>query len=240
MTRVSISLTLLIAALAAAPAAAQEDRIASRPTIAVVGFDTSRTGWMPPPGFGETIADLLTDRLVAGSSFRIIDASLVTVPGDDPGRTPASVLMERARSVGVQFLVLGAVTQLSMEKRSSSGGGILPIPFVGGLIKKKRADSIVGLTIRMLDVRTGELITTVTAQGDASGKTSSGGGGLAIVAGVPFGGGKHSSATGIQDGLLATAVTEAVTTVAAQLSAVAPRLNRPMVGFFTPLFTYVP
>jgi curli biogenesis system outer membrane secretion channel CsgG len=209
----------------AVPAQARQAPPVSRPTIAVVAFDTTRTGWMPPPGFGETIADLLTDRLVSGGAFRIIDPSLVVAPGDDVGRMPASMLMERAAGAGVQYLVLGAVTRLSMEHRTSTGGGMVPIPIVGGLIRKQKTDSILGLTIRMVDTRTGEIITTTTAQGDASGNTSSGGGVAALVH-LPFVAGKSSSATGIQDGLLANAVGEAVAAVAEHLNTVAPRLIR--------------
>jgi hypothetical protein len=75
MSRLQIAMLMLAALLVAAPAGAQDDRPVSRPTIAVVAFDTTRTGWMPPPGFGETVADLLTDRLVSGGAFRIIDSS---------------------------------------------------------------------------------------------------------------------------------------------------------------------
>ena len=150
MRLTSITSSLLAAMLVAAPALAQEDRPVSRPTIAVVAFDTTRTGWMPPPGFGETVADLLTDRLVSGGAFRIIDTSLVVLPGDDVGRMPAAMLMERATTAGVHYLVLGAVTRLSMEHRTSTGGGVVPIPIVGGLIKKKKTDSILRLTIRMV------------------------------------------------------------------------------------------
>ena len=219
----SIAYPMLGAMLVASPALAQDDRRVSRPTIAVVAFDTTRTGWMPPPGFGETVADLLTDRLVSGGAFRIIDTSLVVLPGDDVGRMPAAMLMERATSAGVHYLVLGAVTRLSMEHRTSTGGGVVPIPIVGGLIKKKKTDSILGLTIRMVDVRTGEIITTTTVEGSSSGNTSSGGG-VAGVVHLPFVAGKHSSATGIQDGLLANAVGQAVAAVAEHLNAAAPRL----------------
>jgi curli biogenesis system outer membrane secretion channel CsgG len=136
---------------------------------------------------------------------------------------PAAMLMERAASAGVHYLVLGAVTRLSMEHRTSTGGGVVPIPIVGGLIKKKKTDSILGLTIRMVDTRTGEIITTTTVEGSSSGNTSSGGGVAAFVH-LPFVAGKHSSATGIQDGLLANAVGEAVMAVAEHLKAAAPRL----------------
>lgn len=233
MTRTSIAYAVLATLLVAAPVQAQEDRQVSRPTIAVVAFDTTRTGWMPPPGFGETVADLLTDRLVSGGAFRIIDTSLVVAPGDDVGRMPASMLMDRAAGAGIQYLVLGAVTRLSMEHRTSTGGGVVPIPIVGGLIRKQKTDSILGLTIRMVDTRTGEIITTTTAQGDASGNTSSGGGVAGFIH-LPFAAGKSSSATGIQDGLLANAVGEAVAAVADHLNAAAPRLTKPVPGSGVP------
>jgi len=251
MRLTSIAFTMLAAMMVGVPAQAQDAPAVSRPTIAVVAFDTTRTGWMPPPGFGETVADLLTDRLVSGGAFRIVDSSLVIMPGDDVGRVPAAALMERAAGAGVRYLVLGAVTRLSMEHRSSTGGGVVPIPIVGGLIRKQKTDSILGLTIRMVDTRTGEIITTTTAQGDASGNTSSGGGVAGFVH-LPFVAGKHSSATGIQDGLLANAVMEAVTAVAEHLNTVAPRMTRPVPGStvsrtvpgslfrFGSLYTYVP
>ena len=233
MPRFHIAPLMLAAMLLAATAAAQEAPPVARPTIAVVAFDTTRTGWMPPPGFGETVADLLTDRLVSGGAFRIIDTSLVVLPGDDVGRMPAAMLMERATSAGVHYLVLGAVTRLSIEHRSSTGGGVVPIPIVGGLIKKKKTDSIVGLTIRMVDVRTGEIITTTTVEGSSSGNTSSGGGVGAFVH-LPFIAGKHSSASGIQDGLLANAVGQAVAAVAEHLNAAAPRLAPSVPGSGVP------
>jgi curli biogenesis system outer membrane secretion channel CsgG len=227
MTRLHIATLTFAAMLIATPARAQEDRALSRPTIAIVAFDTTRTGWMPPPGFGETIADLLTDRLVSGGAFRLIDSSLVVTPGEDVGRMPAAMLMDRAAGAGVQFLVLGAVTRLSMEQRTSTGGGVVPIPIVGGLIKKKKTDSILGLTLRMVNVRTGEITTTTTVQGSSSGNTSSGGG-IAAIVHLPFIAGKHSSAIGIQDGLLAKAASEAVAAAAEHLNAAASRVTLPV------------
>jgi curli biogenesis system outer membrane secretion channel CsgG len=229
MRLTSIVYTMLATMMVGAPARAQDAPQVSRPTIAVVAFDTTRTGFMPPPGFGETVADLLTDRLVSGAAFRIIDSSLVITPGDDVGRIPAAMLMERAAGAGIHYLVLGAVTRLSMEHRTSTGGGVVPIPIVGGLIRKQKTDSVLGLTIRVVDTRTGEIITTTTAEGNSSGNTSSGAGVAALVH-LPFIAGKHSSATGIQDGLLANAVGEAVAAVAEHLNTVAPRLTRPVPG----------
>src|SRR6185295_12574598 len=59
------------------PAIAQP---AARPAIAVAPFDTDRTGWMPPPHFGETVADLLASRLVNLGSFRVFDRGVLPEP----------------------------------------------------------------------------------------------------------------------------------------------------------------
>ena len=224
LTRIVAASTL--AGFLAAPAQAQEDKTpVARPSVTVAAFDTSRTAWMPPPSFGATVAELLTDRLVAAGTFRVIDSTLMGSPhATADASLPA--LRERATESGVQFLIVGAVTRLSLEQRTSSGGGIIPIPIVGGLIRKHKTESIIGLTIRVIDVQTGEVVATATSEGNASGSTSSGGG-LGIVGKVPIVGAKRSSATGIKDGLLDAAVHQAVATVAEQLAAAAARLWPP-------------
>lgn len=221
-----IFIAFVFAGLLAAPAHAQEDKAPiSRPTVAIAAFDTSRTAWMPPPSFGATVAELLTDRLVAAGPFRVIDSTLM---GSASASADASLaaLRERAIESGVQFLIVGSVTRLSLEQRTSSGGGIIPIPIVGGLIRKHKTESIIGLMIRVIDVQTGEVVATATSEGTASGSSSSGGG-VGLVGKVPIVGAKRSSATGIKDGLLDAAVHQAVAAVAEQLAAAAPQFSPP-------------
>jgi curli biogenesis system outer membrane secretion channel CsgG len=195
----------------------------ARPSVTVANFDTDRTGWMPPPHLGETLAELLTDRLVGTGPYRVVDRQwLVTAP-DDQRRVPFEALLDRAADAGVDYLIAGAVTRLSIERQSSTGGGFLPLPFAGGLVRKHKTESVIGLTIRVIDVRTGEVVATSTSASGASQQNTTGGG-IAIVGHVPLIGGGGSSVTGFQDRLLDTAVQEAITAAADKILAAAPRL----------------
>jgi curli biogenesis system outer membrane secretion channel CsgG len=219
--------TLALAAFLLVGPAVDQPAASFRPTLTVADFETDRTGWMPPPRLGTTLAEHLTDRLVAAGAYRVMDRAWLASATGESGVVPLPVLIERALQSGVDYLVIGSVTRLSIEKNSSTRGGIVPIPFVGGLFKKKKTESVIGLTIRLVDVRTGEVVATSAAQGDAMHQTK-GGGGIAIVGHVPIvaGAGGSSSTTGYLDRLLDTAVQEAVTAAAARLVAAAPRLSR--------------
>jgi curli biogenesis system outer membrane secretion channel CsgG len=212
----------LIMVLVASPAPAPQPAAHPRPTLTVADFETDRTGWMPPPRLGTTLAEQLTDRLVTAGAYRVMDRAWLTSGAGESGGVPLAALIERAQGHGVDYLVVGSVTRLSIEKNSTTRGGIVPIPLVGGLFKKNKTESVIGLTIRLIDVRTGEVLATSVAQGDATHQTKSGGG-IAIVGHVPIvaGAGGSNSATGFLDGLLDVAVQQAVTAAAAQLVAAA-------------------
>jgi curli biogenesis system outer membrane secretion channel CsgG len=230
----------IAALLAAGPLSAQdiasdqlEQTVADavlRPSLTVAEFQTDRTGWMPPPHLGETLAELLTDRLVTSGQYRITDRVWL-LSESDPRRgtsfgSPFDRLRERAASAGVDYVVAGAVTRFSTEKRQRTGGGLLPVPIVGGLLKRSRIESVIGLTLRVIAVRTGEVVATATADSAAS-QTSTKGGGLAVIGGVPIpvvvAGG--SSVTGFQDRLLDEAVQRAITSAAQRLVDEKPRLK---------------
>ena len=224
MTTYALALTTF---LLAAPIPTQASVPAQRPTLTVADFETDRTGWMPPPRLGATLAEQLTDRLVTAGAYRVMDRAWLTSSTSESGFIPLPVLIERAQGHGVDYLVVGSVTRLSIEKNSSTRGGIVPIPFVGGLFTKKRTESAIGLTIRLIDVRTGEVVATSVTQGDATHQTKAGGG-IVVVGPVPIvgGAGGGGSTTGHLDRLLDTAVQKAVTAAAARLVAAAPQLSR--------------
>ncbi len=217
---VASTLALLVCAATAAgqtvpPAAAVQP---AKPMVTVADFATDRTGWMPPPGFGTTLAEVLTDRLIAAGTYRVMDRSWLTASLDDPNRPSLAALIDRAAAAHVDYLVLGSVTRFSIEKRSSNTGGIVPLPLVGGLIHKEQTEYVVGLTIRVVDVGTGEVVATSTAEQGATDRSTSGGG-IVVVAHVPIAGGKGSSATGFQDRLVNVAFQQAVTEAAEKLVA---------------------
>jgi len=222
-SRIVISAAACLAAASAATAQTMA-AIQSATTFVVAPFETNRTGWMPPPRLGETLAELLAAHLVTGAGVRVIErAWLPVVPGSAP--EPTAGVFERAVNGGVDYVVLGSVTRLSIERQSSSRAGLLPIPVAGGLIRKQKTETVVGLTVRVVDVRTGQIVGTATSQGGGTHQKTSGGG-LALVGKLPLVGGGGSSASGFQDRLLDEAVQEAIGAVAAELAAVAIRLGR--------------
>jgi len=213
------------ALLIASTASAQQPDSAgpTRPLMTIADLETNRTGWVPPPRLGSTLAEMLTDRLVASGKFRIVDRASIA---DDVGAIPSGMLRDRARDAGVAYILVGAVTRFSNEKHQSGGGGFLPIPFAG-LFHKTKVESVIGLVLRVIDVRTGEVVATASAEGGSSDSHTSGGG-LAVVGHVPLpiGGAGGSSATGVQDRLLDVAAQDAVGQAANQIIAAAERIGR--------------
>ena len=232
LTSSGLCLLAAIIALAPRPAAAQEPPGTqpsvmtaaigpiARPTLAIAPFDTDRTGWMPPPHFGETVADLLAARLVDQGGFRVFDRGVL--PEFDQGRRPPfDAIREIARQSGVDYVVLGAVTRFGNEKKSTRGG-LLGIPFLGGGGKSSQ-ESSVGLTVRVIDVRSGEIVSTTTSLGAASKshRTIAGGG---LVHGLPVGGLLTSSSSGSLDRLVGEALVSAIEDAAASLTSAAARI----------------
>jgi curli biogenesis system outer membrane secretion channel CsgG len=176
---------------------------------------------MPPPHFGETVADLLASRLVTLGSFRVFDRGVLPEP-DQGRRLPLDAIREIARQSGVDYVVLGAVTRFGNEKKNTRGG-LLGIPFLGGGGKSSQ-ESSVGLTIRVIDVRTGEIVSTTTSLGAASKshRTVAGGG---LVHGLPVGGLITSSSSGSLDRLVGEALVGAIDDAAASLAKAAARIS---------------
>ena len=228
MVPVSCAFAALIALLSASPTRAQDVAILpERPVVTVADFDTDRTGWMPPPRLGTTLAEQLTDRLVASGAYRVLDRAWLAATAGQTRDIPLEAYLDRAQTAGIHYLIVGSVTRLSIEKNSSTSGGIVPIPLIGGLFRKKKTESVIGLTIRLIDVRTGEVLATSVSQGAATHQTKSGGA-IAIVGHVPIvaGAGGSNATTGHLDRLLDAAVQEAVTAAAARLIAAAPQRSR--------------
>lgn len=222
-TRLRATLTGALLLVASFTSAQTADESQPPPAFVVAPFDTDRTGWMPPPRLGETLAELLTARLTT-DGVRVIDRSWL--PEVATGSAPtADGLFERVAGRGVDYVVLGSVTRLSIERSSSSRAGLLPVPIAAGLIRKQKTETVVGLNVRIVDVRTGEVVGSATSQGGGQHQSTSGGG-LAVVSKLPLVGGSRSSVTGIQDRLLNDAVQEAMEMAAIEIVAVAQRVGR--------------
>ncbi len=205
------------ASWAQAPAAGS-----SSPSFVVAPFETDRTGWMPPPRLGDTLAELLTSQLTSDPHVHVVDASWLPASAAPSGS--ANGFFERALQGGVDYVVLGAVTRLSMERHASSRAGFLPVPVAAGLVRKQKTETVIGLSIRVVDTRTGRIVGTASAQGGGEHQKTSGGG-LTLIGKLPIIGGSRSSASGVQDRLIDEAVQEAIGSAAVDLAALLRRVG---------------
>ena len=213
----------------AAPGAAQgptpEVTSQARPIVTVLDFETSRTGWVPPPQLGATLADLLAEKLVSSGEYRVFDRQWLGDPASAGQMPPLSLLRQQALDAGVDYLVAGSVMRFSNETKQRTLGGVGVVPFGVGS-RKQETDAVVGLTIRVIDARTGELVTSATSQGRATRKKRTLGL-LSLLVGRAGVGGLSTSAVGSREAMLDEALQQAVEDAGASLTRAAPQIRRP-------------
>ena len=215
-----------------------QDGGTARPVVTIVPFDTGRTGWVPPSGFGQIMAERLGQRLVESGQYRLLDAELLTGESGAAGNRASASLQswrERAERAGASYLLVGSMTRYSKEERRRAGGGAtgilqllagarLHVPVVGAAGKLTQTQSIIGVSVRMIDVRTGEVITIATGEGIAS-RADRAGGGLAVIHGAPLAGGFSDSRSGSASAMLDEATRQAVDQAGEAITKAAPRLH---------------
>jgi curli biogenesis system outer membrane secretion channel CsgG len=220
----TIASASLLTLTTAQPSTAQASPV-SLPTLAIVDFETTPAGSIiPPPHLGGAIADLMLDRLVASGSYRVLDARWL--PGSTAGATSRAgieALRLKLQDAGVDYVILGSMTRFTMEEQHRTLGAGAFIPVLGGL-KRRKSDLAVAITVRVVDVRTGEVATTATSQGVAGRKHLA----LGLAALVTRGGagGYSRSSSGSRDAMLDEAVRRAVATAAQGIVNAATRLAR--------------
>ncbi len=134
--------------------------LAEKPRIAVVEFSVK----VPKARreVGTSMADLLIHALVQTERYSVLERSVLDKIRQEQGlalsgEVDAATGAQIGKLIGAKYLVVGAVTRF--EEKTSGGG-------VGGLISKKLAggagyyNSHVGVTIRIIDSSTGEIITS--------------------------------------------------------------------------------
>jgi curli biogenesis system outer membrane secretion channel CsgG len=220
----SLGIACMVLTLTTQPGRAQATRSVP-PTLAIVEFEAKPGGsLLPPPHLGKTLADLLMDRLVASGAYRVVDARwLPPVAGGPMAHDSLQALRTQLQSAGVDYVVIGSMTRFSTEDRGRTYGGAVIVPVLGAL-HKKRVELAVAITVRMVDVRSGEIATTATAQSTSQRKKLALGGAAFFASG---GGGGFSSSNGnSRDAMLDEAIRKAVVTAAQGLVNAAPRLAR--------------
>jgi curli biogenesis system outer membrane secretion channel CsgG len=176
---------------------------------------------------GKGISDLLVQKLVTDSKFSVIernalDKVLAEQNFSNSDRADATTAAKIGRILGVDVIVMGSVTQFGRDDKDTTLGGTA----IGGLthrfglggVQTRKAKAVAGVTARMVDTSTGEILAAVTGTGESkrSGTSLLGAGGSGGGAG---GGAYDMSSKNFGDTLLGEAVHQAVDSVAQQLEA---------------------
>lgn len=173
---------------------------------------------------GKGIADLLVDTLLQSGSIRLVERRRLDdilkeqeFANGDRASLSAKDAARLGGSLGAQYLIVGSVTKFGGEQKNLGGAAaaITSKIFLGGFgIKKTLAN--VGLSVRLVDSTTGEILASVRGEGQSKRKGVLLGG-LAGGAGGIGGGGIDMGSSGFQETILGEATLLAVNDAGAKL-----------------------
>jgi curli biogenesis system outer membrane secretion channel CsgG len=192
--------------------------------VAVLSFDDTAVEASAARAVGASqdvggfLADVVVKELLKGSTYtvverRAIDQVLKEQNFSNSNRSDTKTAAAIGRVLGVDAIIVGSVTQFGVEESAVAvGSGTLGRVTRGVLGGGKRVNSkaTVGLTARMVDTKTGEILTAVSGSGDSS-KASVAASGSAT-------GNIDLTSGSFQETMLGEAVTTAAAQVAADLN----------------------
>ena len=231
-----LTAAVLLSAVAAAPPAFAQGR-ASRPTIAVLDLDFAsvQRWWEGNWDIGKGVADLIVDELVNDGSFRVIerkrlDAILAeqNFSNSDRADPSAATVAKIGKALGVKYFVVGSITKFGTENKNVGvgGGGWGGGGFGLGKIGTSKGKANVGITARIVDSSTGEILASAKGEGisSRSGLMLGGGGGKWGGAGM---GDISMGSSDFRETILGEATDKAVKDLVAKIVAAKSRLESP-------------
>lgn len=181
---------------------------------------------------GKGIADLLVDKLVKDGTYSVIerkalDKVLAEQNFSNSDRADPSSAAKIGRILGVDAIIVGSVTQFGRDDQATTVGGAAIGQITGrfgiGGVQRRKAKAVVGISARMVDTSTAEILGVADGKGESkrSGASLVGAGGGGGGAGA---GNYDMTSSNFGQTILGEAVHEAVDSVAAQLDQNAQRL----------------
>ncbi|MBV9232612.1 MAG: hypothetical protein JO030_01105 [Candidatus Eremiobacteraeota bacterium] len=171
----------ILVGLAASPlgAAAQ-----SRPSVAVLDFSTRglSSNWWGAVEPGVALSDLVTDRLVNGGHFNVVDRShlsstLAEHQLSASGEVDPRTAVQAGRMTGARFLVTGNILQLDQTGASGGSAGSLLPGWVGaaaGGVSTHRVT--IKVAVRVVDASTGQIVQSFSDEETRTGTSWNAGG----------------------------------------------------------------
>ena len=215
-----LSFLICLALLAAADVASAQQK----KRVAILSFDDAAVEASAARAVGTSqdvggfLADVVVKELLKGSVYtvverRAIDQVLKEQNFSNSNRVDPKTAAAIGRLLGVDAIIMGSVTQFGIEESAVElGSGTLGRVTRGVLGGGKRVNSkaTVGMTARMVDTKTGEVLTAASGTGDSS-KASVAASGYAT-------GNIDLTSRSFQESMLGEAVNSAAAQVAAGLN----------------------
>lgn len=150
---------------------------AAKKRIAVMDFEfgSIQKWWDGTWDIGQGISDLLVDELLKDGTYRLVERKNIGVVLAEQNLTKeqqaeTAVASKIGKILGANAIIAGSVTQFGTESRSKGVGGFLSkIPGLGGAsVGKQKGKAKVAVTARIVDVNTGEILGSITGQGESA------------------------------------------------------------------------
>ena len=145
--------------------------------IGIMGFQSKASGVSNRQA--EMITDLFTRELANSKTIAVYEREQLAQVGKEiklsmSGLVDTNTAVEVGRIAGIQYILTGAVTELS--GKASGGGGYVPIrgvPVLGGVAVGSGARrATAGIDIRVIDTTTSEIVLALSEHGSAVNTTS--------------------------------------------------------------------
>ena len=147
---------------------------AERIRMGMVGFESKA------PGVSQTqasiVTDLFTRSLANSKTISILEREQIKLIGEElrfnmSGLVDMDTAVEIGRIKGLQYMILGAVTELS--EKASGGGVAIPIRGIGGVgVGGGSREASATIDIRIVDVATSEIVLALSESGRSANSTS--------------------------------------------------------------------
>jgi curli biogenesis system outer membrane secretion channel CsgG len=172
---------------------------------------------------GKGISDMLVDKLLKDGKYRLIERSaldkiLAEQNFSNSDRADSNTAAKIGKVLGVDAIIIGSITQFGRDDQHTNvgGGGYGLGRFGLGGVGASKAKAVVGITARVINVSTGEILASVQGTGESTRSSTSliGGGGGWTGGG---GGGLDMGSSNFANTTLGEATHKAVDDVGAKL-----------------------
>jgi curli biogenesis system outer membrane secretion channel CsgG len=140
---------------------------ATGPAVAVLNFSTvglTGGGWYGEFQPGVALSDLLTDQLVNGGKFNVLDRTHLSDTLDEhklsaDGEVSPATAIQAGRLVGARYLITGNVLQLDKTGASGGNAGGIIGGFAGAVVGGLHNERVtIKVAVRVIDSQTGQIV----------------------------------------------------------------------------------